>query len=580
MTGTTHPHLAQHLGGQAAPGLHAVPERPLPLVVDSLAVGYSVPGSRRPLRSVSEISFEVGRGETVSLVGQSGSGKSTIARAVAGLLPVNGRVTSGRIQVAGHDVAQRSSRQWRPLRGTTLGFVPQDPLSSLDPLQRIGTQIAQAVAVSGEVARVDVPSKVVELLEHVGIRDAASRVRAYPHELSGGQLQRVLIAIAIAASPQLLIADEPTSALDVTVQRRILDLLDGLRDELGLGILFITHDLALAQERSDAIVVLQDGEIREQGRADEVLSDPRHPYTIRLLSDSPASSPLRYRDRIAQRDTRRETSDAGSEREAVVEVTGVSKRYGRDPDAPKALDDVSLTLRRGSIHALVGESGSGKSTLARIAAGLTSFDDGAVAVAGRDLPQTPSVANPFARQLQLVYQNPLSAVDPRSTIRQIIEEPLRIHGVRSAVERRRRVAEIIDQVALPASSLGRRAREVSGGQRQRVALARTLVIAPSVLVLDEPTSALDVSVQAQVIELLLDLRDERDLSYLFISHDLGLIRQIADEVTVLSDGRVVETGSADVVLEHPHHEYTRELLDAVPRFDTARSEEARLERVG
>jgi peptide/nickel transport system ATP-binding protein len=580
MTGTTHPHLTQRPGSQAAPGLHVVPERPLPLVVESLAVGYAVPGSRRPLQSVREISFEVGRGETVALVGQSGSGKSTIARAVAGLLPVNGRVTAGRIQVAGHDVAGRSSRQWRPLRGATLGFVPQDPLSSLDPLQRIGTQIAQAVAVSGVVSKADVPSKVIELLEHVGIRDAASRVRAYPHELSGGQLQRVLIAIAIAASPQLLIADEPTSALDVTVQRRILDLLDGLRDELGLGILFITHDLALARERSDAIVVLQDGEIREQGRAEEVLSDPQHPYTVRLLSDSPASSPLRYRDRIAQRDALRQASDAGAEREAVVEVAGVSKRYGRDPEAPKALDDVSLTVRRGSIHALVGESGSGKSTLARIAAGLTSFDDGAVAVAGRDLPHTPSVANPFARQLQLVYQNPLSAVDPRSTIRQIIEEPLRIHGVRSAAERRRRVAEIIEQVALPESSLGRRAREVSGGQRQRVALARTLVLAPSVLVLDEPTSALDVSVQAQVIELLLDLRDERDLSYLFISHDLGLIRQIADEVTVLSGGRVVETGAADIVFEHPHHEYTRELLDAVPRFDTARLDAARLERVG
>ncbi len=574
---TVHPHLTQQPGRQAAQGLHAVPATPLPLVVDSLSVGYTVPGSRRPLKSVREISFEVGRGETVSLVGQSGSGKSTIARAVAGLLPVNGRVTGGRIEVAGHDVARRSSRQWRPLRGTTLGFVPQDPLSSLDPLQRIGTQIAQAVAVSGDVAKADVPARVVELLEHVGIRDAASRVRAYPHELSGGQLQRVLIAIAIAARPQLLIADEPTSALDVTVQRRILDLLDGLRDELGLGILFITHDLALAQERSDAIVVLQDGEIREQGRAEDVLLDPQHPYTIRLLSDSPASAPLRYRERI-ERSAARTT--ASVERAAVVEVAGVSKQYGRDPEAPKALDGASLTLRSGSIHALVGESGSGKSTLARIVAGLTSFDEGSVTVAGRELPQSPPVANPFARQLQLVYQNPLSAVDPRSTIRQIIEEPLRIHGVRSAAERRKRVAEIIDQVALPASSLGRRAREVSGGQRQRVALARTLVLAPSVLVLDEPTSALDVSVQAQVVELLLDLRDEHGLSYLFISHDLGLIRQIADEVTVLSRGRVVETGSADAVLEHPQHEYTRELLDAVPRFDIARLDAARLERVG
>lgn len=562
MTGSHHPHLTLRTERPTSPGLHVVPTPPLPLVVDALDVGYRVAGSRRVLDSVRQVSFEVGRGETVALVGQSGSGKSTIARAVAGLLPVNGRVTGGRIEVAGHDVTARSKHRWRPLRGTTLGFVPQDPLSSLDPLQRVGTQIAQAVAVSGEVAKIDVPAKVVELLEHVGIRDAATRVRAYPHELSGGQLQRVLIAIAIAARPRLLIADEPTSALDVTVQRRILDLLDGLRDELGLGILFITHDLALAQERSDAIVVLQHGEIREQGRVDDVLGDPRDPYTVRLLSDSPATSPLRYRERIERSAARPAT---GSGPDAVVEIAHVSKRYGRGPAASPALDGASLTVRRGSIHALVGESGSGKSTLARIVAGLTSFDEGAVTVTGRALPRAPRVANPFARDLQLVHQNPLSAVDPRFTIRQIIEEPLRIHGVRSPAERRRRVADILDQVALPASALTRRAREVSGGQRQRVALARTLVLAPSVLVLDEPTSALDVSVQAQVVELLLDLRDERGLSYLFISHDLGLIRQIADEVTVLSHGRVVETGRADTVLRNPDHPYTRELLDAVPR---------------
>jgi peptide/nickel transport system ATP-binding protein len=557
--------------------LHVVDAAPVPLLVDGLAVGYRTRGSRGPTDTVRDVSFQVRRGETVSLVGQSGSGKSTIARAAAGLLPANGAVTAGRVSVAGHEVADFSRKRWRPLRGSTLGFVPQDPLSSLDPLQRIGVQIAQAIQVTGDTPPSEIPARVVDLLEHVGIRQAAARVRSYPHELSGGQLQRVLIAIAIAARPKLLIADEPTSALDVTVQRRILDLLDGLREELGLGILFITHDLALAQERSDAIVVLQDGNVRESGPAEEVLLAPQHPYTVGLLSDSPASSPSRYRDRVrAAAEQRGETGTAP----AAVEVSQVSKRYGRDPQTPPALDGASLVLRPRSIHALVGESGSGKSTLARIVAGLTSFDDGSVRVAGRELSRDDAVANPFARDLQLVYQNPLSAVDPRYTVGQIIEEPLRIHGVRSAAERRRRVATILDQVALPTSALGRRAREVSGGQRQRVALARTLILAPSVLVLDEPTSALDVSVQAQIVELLLDLRDEHALSYLFISHDLGLVRQIADEVTVLSNGRVVESGPASAVLGHPQHAYTRELLDAVPRFDVERFHAKRFEAVG
>ncbi len=370
--------------------LHVVDAAPVPLLVDGLAVGYRTRGSRGPTDTVRDVSFQVGRGETVSLVGQSGSGKSTIARAVAGLLPGNGSVTAGRVAVAGHEVADFSRKQWSPLRGSTLGFIPQDPLSSLDPLQRIGVQIAQAVQVAGDTPRSEVPARVIELLEHVGIRQASARVRSYPHELSGGQLQRVLIAIAIAARPKLLIADEPTSALDVTVQRRILDLLDGLRQELGLGILFITHDLALAQERSDAIVVLQDGNVRESGPAEKVLLAPRHPYTVGLLSDSPASSPLRYRERIraaaeqVQAEQRGETNAAP----AVVEVSHVSKRYGRDHQTPPALDEASLVLRPRSIHALVGESGSGKSTLARIVAGLTSFDDGSVRVAGRELPGT------------------------------------------------------------------------------------------------------------------------------------------------------------------------------------------------
>jgi peptide/nickel transport system ATP-binding protein len=542
------------------------PDFPAPLVVDNLSIGYRR-RRRGPIEDVvRDVSFTVPHGSTVSLVGQSGSGKSTIARAVAGLLPHNGDLTAGSVKVVGRDVTRYSASEWRPLRGSSVGFVPQDPLSSLDPLQRIGVQIAGALN-QASIPRSEVPARVIRLLEHVGIRDARARSRAFPHELSGGQLQRVLIAIAIAADPALLIADEPTSALDVTVQKRILDLLDGLREELGLGVLFITHDLALAQERSDEIVVLKDGVVREQGPADVVLVSPRDPYTITLLSDAPAASPDRYRDRVRQ---------PGASAREIVSVTNVTKTFGgraKADVATRALDDVSLTVAEGSIHALVGESGSGKTTLARIVAGLTGFDTGTAVVKGRELPGHETYANPFARTLQLVYQNPLSAVDPRYSVRRIIEEPLRIHGIGNAASRRARVGDVLDQVALPSTVLGRTAREISGGQRQRVALARTLVLAPDVLVLDEPTSALDVTVQAQIVELLLDLREQHNLSYLFITHDLGLVRQIADTITVLRLGSVVESGSAREVFSNPQDGYTRELLDSVPRLQR-RSEDA------
>ena len=528
-----------------------------PLVVEGLSVGYRRRRRGRLDDVVHDVSFVVAPGETVALVGQSGSGKSTIARAAAGLLPANGAISAGSVHVAGHDVSGFSTRRWRSLRGRSLGFVPQDPLSSLDPLQRVGVQVAAALAPLG-LPRSEVPARVVRLLDHVGIADAARRARAFPHELSGGQLQRVLIAIAIAAEPALLVADEPTSALDVTVQKRILDLVDGLRAELGLGVLFITHDLALAQERSDHVVVLRDGVVREQGPVRQVMVAPRDPYTVRLLADAPASAPDAHRARV----------EARTPAEPVVEVTGLTKEFAgrtRRDAAVRALDDVALTVRRGSVHALVGESGSGKTTLARVVAGLTAFDAGEVRVLDRRLPEQPPLANPFARRLQLVHQNPLAVMDPRWSVRRIIAEPLRVHGTGDAASRRARVAEVLDQVGLPAEVLGRSAREVSGGQRQRVALARTLVLAPDVLVLDEPTSALDVTVQAQVVELLLDLQDRLGLTYLFISHDLGLVRQVADAVTVLQHGRVVESGAVAEVFADPAHAYTRELLAAVPR---------------
>lgn len=507
------------------------------------------------------------RGQTLSLVGQSGSGKSTIALAAGGLLPANGRITAGSVRVGGEDVTALNRRGWRRLRGTGVGYIPQDPLSSLDPLQTVGAQLGQALRLHTGAAAGGLARQTVALLDKVGIREPAQRIRSYPHELSGGQLQRVLIAIAIAGRPQLLIADEPTSALDVTVQQRILDLLGELQADLGLAVLFITHDLALAGDRSDALAVLNHGRIVESGPAERLLAHPADPYTRALFADAPALSPHKYRARLI----------AAAAREPVpaVVVSGVVKRYGHDDGVPAAVDGVSFTVRPGSTHALVGESGSGKTTVARILAGLESFSGGSVTVGGRQLDPEPGPVNPSARQLQLVYQNPLAALDPKFSIRQSIEEPLRLHrgagGAANRGDRSPRVAEVLERVGLPLSLLERRPREISGGQRQRVAIARALILTPEILILDEPTSALDVTVQARIIDLLFHLREEAGLTYLFISHDLSLVRQIADEVSVLRCGQLVDAGTVDHIFTDSTNTYTRRLIDSIPGRGAARA---------
>ncbi|MGU3502126.1 dipeptide ABC transporter ATP-binding protein [Mycobacterium sp. C31M] len=526
------------------------------LDVRDVSVAYgSGPAAAEVLHSVS---LELGRGSTVALVGQSGSGKTTLARAVSGLLPAEGAITGGTITLRGSDVTGYRTKQWRPLRGSVIGYIPQDPLGSLDPLQRIGRHLARVIRWGEpDLGRAATRARIVELLGRVGIRNPAERAQAFPHQLSGGQLQRVLIATAIAREPALLIADEPTSALDVTVQRTILDLVEDLQRELGLAVLFVTHDLALASDRSDSVVVLRGGRVEEQGRTRAVLTRPGAEYTRRLVADAPALSPDKYAGRAVA---------DGDDDDAIV-VSGVTKRF-RSTVSPgqtiAALDDVSFAVRSGSIHALVGESGSGKTTAARIVAGITAFGAGSVTVSGRELPRTLPPVNRHAEQLQLIYQNPLAAVNPKYTVRQILEEPLLIHGDRDRAERAAVVDRIIDDVALTRDLLGRRARELSGGQRQRVALARALVLSPQILVLDEPTSALDVSVQAQIVDLLVNIRAQRGLTYLFISHDLSLVRQIADAVTVLDNGRVVESGTTAQLFGNPASPVTRQLIDAIP----------------
>jgi peptide/nickel transport system ATP-binding protein len=559
---TSAPPSPAALAGPAAPAAQAGPAAPTPAIaVDALSVGYA--GGGRIVPTVLEASFEVPAGSTTALVGESGSGKTTIASAISGLLPENARLLTGGVRLLGQDVSRLGERGWRTVRSGILGYVPQDPLGSLDPLQTVGGHVAASVRRARGVSEREARVIAQELLETVHIADAARRLEAHPHELSGGQLQRVLIAGALAGDPDVLIADEPTSALDVTVQQRVLDLLAELREQLSLSVLLITHDLSLAEERSDRVVVLQQGRVVEQGGAAEVIARPEAPYTLRLFQDVPAMTPRKHAAPQAELRARRDAAGAGP----AVRATGVSKSFD---GASRVLEDVDLTVQQGEIHALVGESGSGKTTLARIIAGLTSFDAGTIDVGGTPRPRVPAVVNPEPSALQLVHQNPLAALDPRWRVVDLVAEPLRIAGTARA-EARSRARDLLARMGIPEEAGARRIAQLSGGQRQRVSIARALVLSPSTLVLDEPTSALDVTVQARIIELLFALRAaDPALTMVFISHDLSLVRQISDTVTVLQRGRVVDRGPVEEVFAAPSSPYTRRLIDAIPEAPQVR----------
>lgn len=545
----------------ATPGVPTTTTAPPAIAVDALSIGYSSGG--RIVPTVIEASFEVPTGSTTALVGESGSGKTTIASAISGLLADNARWLTGGVHLLGQDVSRLGERGWQAVRGSILGYVPQDPLGSLDPLQTVGGHVAESVRQARNVPEREARRIARELLETVHIADAERKLAAYPHELSGGQLQRVLIAGALAGNPSVLIADEPTSALDVTVQKRVLDLLEELREGLSLSVLLITHDLSLAAERSDRVVVLQHGRVVEQGASADVVARPAAPYTLQLFRDVPAMTPQKYAATQAALQTRRETAGTGT----AVQVTALSKSFD---GAHRVLEDVDVTVRRGEIHALVGESGSGKTTLARIIAGLTAFGAGTVEVSGTPRPRTPAVVNPDPSALQLVYQNPLAALDPRRRVVDLVAEPLRIGGTARA-EARSRAQALLRQVGISEEAAARHIGRLSGGQRQRVAIARALILSPSTLVLDEPTSALDVTVQARIIDLLFALRAEDPaLTMVFISHDLSLVRQISDSMTVLQRGRVVDQGPAAEVFASPTSAYTRQLIEAIPRAPVVR----------
>ncbi|MEU4645527.1 ABC transporter ATP-binding protein [Micromonospora sp. NPDC023814] len=529
------------------------------LEVRDLTVSYRTRDHVHP--AVGGISFAVDRGEVVAVVGESGSGKSTTAHAIIGLLPANGSVDSGQILLDGTDVAGWSSKRLESVRGAQIGLIPQDPTSSLNPVMTIGAQIGETLRIHKRGDRRTISRRVIELLDRVGLADPELRARQYPHELSGGMRQRVLIASAIALEPQLVIADEPTSALDVTVQRRILDLIDDLRTEFGTAVILVTHDLGVAADRSNRLVVMRDGRVEEQGATAAVLARPEAEYTRRLLRDAPSLTPRQFRDVPPPAGG---GSPPGGQPPAIVARDLVKEfRVGRKTF--RAVDGVSFDVRRGTTHALVGESGSGKTTTARMVVRFAAPTSGSVTIGGTDVARLRGEElRQLRRRVQLVYQNPAGSLDPRQSVGDIVAEPLRNFRLGDRAGRGRRVRDLVDRVALPQTVLDRKPRELSGGQRQRVAIARALAVDPEVLVLDEAVSALDVTVQAQILDLFDGLQRELGLTYLFISHDLSVVRQISDTVSVMRKGRIVETGTTRQVFETPQHEYTRELLAAVP----------------
>ncbi|MGA5507060.1 dipeptide ABC transporter ATP-binding protein [Streptomyces umbrinus] len=527
-------------------------------------VGVSYRSGSASVRATTGVSFTVARGETVAVVGESGSGKSTTAHAVIRLLPSGGRLETGTVVFDGTDLTRLSESGMRAIRGRRIGLVPQDPMMALNPVQRIGRQVAETLHIHGLADADESASRAEQLLVEAGLDSPRARMQQYPHELSGGMRQRVLIASALACRPELVIADEPTSALDVTVQRHILDRIEQLTHEVGSAVLLITHDLAVAADRAQKLVVMRRGEVVESGPAEQILTQPAHPYTRQLLNDVPGFGGRARRVAALPGKPSAGTADP------LLSVRGLRRRFPLPPSSSGrsetlAVDDVSFDIAAGETLGIVGESGSGKSTTARLVLRLDTPDAGSVRFGGQDITALRGTRlRSLRRRFQMVYQNPYGSLDPRLTVGAAIAEPLRVHRVCGRAERERRARGLLDQVGLPQAMAARKPAELSGGQRQRVAIARALALEPDLLVCDEPVSALDVTAQAQVLELLARLQAERRLAYLFITHDLAVVQQISHRVGVMYRGRLVECGPTQEVFAHPRHDYTRELLGAVP----------------
>ena len=551
------------------------------LCVRDLAVEFAV-RREAPRIAVRGIGFDVPADRTVALVGESGSGKSVSAMAILRLLPDNARVT-GSIRFEGRELTSLPDAQIRALRGSAMSVVFQEPMSSLNPVFTVGDQIAEVLRIHERISRRGARARAVELLAEVGLPDPQLRIRSYPHELSGGQQQRVMIAMAIACKPRLLIADEPTTALDVTIQKQVLELLAGLRRSHRMSVLFISHDLGVVGEIADDVIVMQEGEVREQGRVEQIFRAPRHPYTRALLACRPDMERHSRRLPVVADFLAGKVPDLSdvprmpaSGQEVVLEVSGLTKGFRlrdglfRWREVP-AVEDVSFKLRRGRTLGIAGESGSGKTTLGLTLMRLHRASAGRVWMNGEEGPMdlldlSEAAMMPFRRRIQIIFQNPYASLNPRFTIGHILMEPMALHGIGADTPARLELAgALLQRVGLPRDALDRYPHEFSGGQRQRIAIARCLTLKPDVLICDESVSALDVSVQAQVLNLLLDLQDEFGMAYIFISHDLAVVRYMADQVMVMSQGRAVEMADAESIYRHPQNAYTIKLLASIPR---------------
>ncbi|MGC9368443.1 MAG: ABC transporter ATP-binding protein [Paracoccaceae bacterium] len=520
------------------------------LEVQDLSVSFRQDGMDHP--AVKNVSFRVEQGETVALVGESGSGKSVTALSTVSLLPESATI-SGSITYNGQQMVGAPEARLRDVRGNDISFIFQEPMTSLNPLHTLEKQLSESIRLHQGLSGDAVRTRILELLHKVGIRDPESRLGAYPHQLSGGQRQRVMIAMALANGPDLLIADEPTTALDVTIQAQILQLLVDLKREEDMSLLFITHDLGIVRRFADRVCVMKDGEIVEAGPTAEIFADPRHPYTRMLLAAEAAGVPA---------PVPQEAPEVVCTERLRVWFPIQRGLLKRTAGYVKAVNDASISVRAGETLGIVGESGSGKTTLALAIMRLIS-SEGAIRYEGHDIQGWKSrQLRPLRRDMQIVFQDPFGSLSPRMTVEQIVAEGLGVHGVAPGQDKRQMVADILTEVGLQPGMMHRYPHEFSGGQRQRIAIARAMILRPRLLVLDEPTSALDMTVQVQIVELLRDLQQRHNLAYLFISHDLKVVRALSHKLIVMKQGDIVEAGSAEQVFADPQEIYTRTLMEA------------------
>jgi peptide/nickel transport system ATP-binding protein len=557
--------------------------------IKNLSVDFSTDDGT--VNAVKNISFKIPKGKTVGLVGESGSGKSVTSLSIMKLIPnPPGKISSGEIIFEGKNLVQASESQMRKIRGKKISMIFQEPMTSLNPVFTVGDQIAETLMIHEDLSKDDALDKAIDLMDQVGIPDPKNRYKAYPHEMSGGQRQRVMIAMAIACSPELLIADEPTTALDVTIQKQILELLADLQKKYGMSILFITHDLGVIADIADDVVVMYRGDIVEQNTTENIFTHAKHPYTKGLLACRPRldKNPLRLptvsdfmtedgkekhnpdADKLIEKEFRPITDN----HDVLLEVRNLHMHFplqkgffGGVKSWVKAVDDVTLKVRKGRTLGLVGESGCGKTTLGRSILRLIEPTSGNVLYKGKELTTlSKSDMREMRKKMQIIFQDPYASLNPRMSVGAAIMEPMVIHGIGSSKDDRLKLAgDLIEKCGLPREVLNRYPHEFSGGQRQRICIARSLAVNPEFIICDESVSALDVSVQAQILNLLMDLQEEFDLTYIFISHDLAVVKYISDELVVMNEGKIVEMADCVSIYKNPKEDYTRKLLDAIPK---------------